>query len=277
MKLDTINHLKYLFDGMPEDEQIEWRFIAKDKPIIRIFGNQVNLDDMQQRGYNVFVGVFSRKEKKVCSSRALWVDIDYKDRQKGLIPIDSSVILELQTSTIPPSFLVHSGHGVHAYWLLDERIYDHDLAKSVLKRLVAHFDADKCHDVARILRVAGTYNLKDTSSPIPTRLETPYGDEVRFYQLEEITSVIVDIPAIPEKIEYIIESGDTSWFNDRSEADFAVVKELIKLGYTLDEIEDIYKSKPIGAKYAEKEEHGYGRNYIEYTYRAAKKQFCGRF
>lgn len=193
-----------------------------------------------------------------------------------MLDVKSSVILELQMSAIPPSFLVHSGHGIHAYWLLEERLYDLELAKSLLKRLATHFDADRCYDVARILRVPGTYNLKDYANPKPTVLqsiETP-----KTYTLEDIASSIIDIPSIPDEVEKIISTGDTSMFNDRSEADFAVVKELIKIGYDFDEIEEIYMSQPIGTKgkYNEKIDISptTGRSYLEYTYRAAKRNIA---
>lgn len=272
---ETLHYLQLLHGDIWKTEDIEYRFLSKNKPTIRYFENASHTDppilEMEKEGYDCFVGIFSRKDKKPCSTQVLWVDIDYKDRKPGLISVESSVILELQLSGIPPSFLVHSGHGVHAYWLLKERLYDHEIAKSVLKRLVSHFNADKCHDLARILRIAGTLNYKDPKNPIPARLEAATTDNIRSYELDEITAVVVDVPSLPDKIDYIIESGDTSLFNDRSECDFAVVKELIKLGYDLDEIEEIYVTKPIGAKYVEKEERGYGRVYLEYTYRAAER------
>lgn len=279
MDNQILDYLGLLFDELPQDEVPEFRLLGEGLPVKTIFGYSpmTNMFQHEQsEGYNVFVGVFSRCNRKPCSTNALWVDIDFKDRTPGILPIKSSVILDLQMSGIPPSFLVHSGHGIHAYWLLKERLYDTEIAKSLLKRLATHFEADRCYDVARILRVPGTYNLKDAENPREARLESAI--PLLTYALEDIASTIIDVPSIPDKIDHIIKTGDISMFNDRSEADFAVIKELIRTGLDFDEIESIYQTNAIGmkGKYFEKNNirPGLGGDYLQYTYRAAKRDFA---
>jgi hypothetical protein len=89
---------------------------------------------------------------------ALWVDLDVdplSDKDKPL-----SAFFEF---LLEPSFVVLSGGGIHAYWILKESAHREDLlmVESLLKRLAFHFGGDMgATDASRILRVPGTLNFK---------------------------------------------------------------------------------------------------------------------
>ena len=66
---------------------------------------------------------------------ALFVDCDFKDSSEG------AVRARLEVFSLQPSIVVHSGHGLHAYWLLKEPIdlvEDAAEAGQLLRRLAAH-------------------------------------------------------------------------------------------------------------------------------------------
>lgn len=77
---------------------------------------------------NVFFGVCPRLGSggaydlawQIRTVRALWVDIDHVDVQEAQRRVADSALPE-------PSILVHSGNGVHAYWLLKEPFYIDDV------------------------------------------------------------------------------------------------------------------------------------------------------
>jgi len=73
----------------------------------------------------------------------------------------------------PPSIIVHSGNGVHTYWLLQEYITVTDENREWIKRVVKGYEKhthrlgmergwkfDSVADLARVLRIPGTLNHK---------------------------------------------------------------------------------------------------------------------
>jgi len=94
---------------------------------------------------------------------ALWVDIDLK----GSSETKEDVIARLRGLKCPPTVIIDSGHGVHAYWTLIIPFQvnnDADVREieGVLAGLIDRLGADPaCKDISRILRVPDTMNLKD--------------------------------------------------------------------------------------------------------------------
>jgi P4 family phage/plasmid primase-like protien len=114
--------------------------------------------------YGVFFGVCTRKPDSTPPGRlgsllmcsALWVDLD------GAKPLEI-----LKGCYCPPSIIVDSGGGLHAYWLLDEpedvsdaTSNDHPLVHTLreLRRVFAG-DPAVC-DLARVMRLPGSHNSK---------------------------------------------------------------------------------------------------------------------
>jgi hypothetical protein len=115
---------------------------------------------------------------------ALWADLDAKDEHT----VDSR-LRQLQTLTCPPSILVLTGGGCHAYWLLKnpvdglERL---EQAEAVMRRLGQGLGGDPVWDRARILRVPGTFNHKyDAPRPVDLERCEP-GLRYELDQLEEM-------------------------------------------------------------------------------------------
>lgn len=118
--------------------------------------------DLRIQKVNTFFAVAprnrpSRKEKAIPHIVTLHVDVD-KD----------TTAVERRIKREKPSLLVHSGHGFHAYFLLDTPVQatDGELIQKLNKQLAIELRGDlRASNVGRILRVPGTYNLKNPHRP----------------------------------------------------------------------------------------------------------------
>jgi hypothetical protein len=119
----------------------------------------------------------------------VWLDLDVgtQGHKKPNNPPDLEAALSiLDAFSLAPSLIVNSGGGLHAYWLLEEpwifvQDADRTAAKHLLQRMgeIARRAAephgwavDSVHDLARVLRVPGTYNHKHTP-PIMAKILKP--------------------------------------------------------------------------------------------------------
>lgn len=142
-----------------------------------------HLVSLQRRGRGVFATVnetdlTGRKTHNVVRVRALFIDMD------GPCP---------QEWHLPPSMIVQSSHGPHAYWLVD----DCDLGefRQAQQRLARHYGSDpKVCDLPRVLRVPGFLHLKRE----PFRVELLEAPGHR-YSTAAVLDGIAPLPAPPER------------------------------------------------------------------------------
>lgn len=139
-----------------------------------------------QTGDNVFFGINPTKtpksshkratNKDVCRLRAIFADLDCRSKNKPNNPETLKGIIEFLDSTIlpPPNYIVDSGNGGHAYWIVKGgfEITDDESRKKaealtkgfnkILKDAGAKlgYSFDSCHDLARVARMPGSYNNK---------------------------------------------------------------------------------------------------------------------
>lgn len=111
------------------------------------------------------------KSNDVTQVTTLWADIDYgaTHQSKAYPPTEDDAMKLVSEPGVPPSIVVRSGHGLHAYWLLSEALGPEDGIASLLRRwgmtLNSHakvhgWTLDCTSDLARVLRVPGTINYK---------------------------------------------------------------------------------------------------------------------
>lgn len=120
---------------------------------------------------------FRGTEENALSSMVVWCEFDFMDLQnaeghKGRVIDPDTAKKWLKEFPVKPSILIKSGGGIQCYWLLKEPATGNDLwrVKSINKALVEYFTviregkkygADtQSVDLARILRVPGTMNIK---------------------------------------------------------------------------------------------------------------------
>ena len=120
------------------------------------------------------------KESDITYLTALWVDVDIPGNEgyKRIVSIDA-----------PPSFIVSSGGGWHAYWLLLDPLEVHpgntDAIKRTLKGLALACGGDTAvSDLNRSLRLPGTINTKPERGGAVCELVDSIPWRIRYEELE---------------------------------------------------------------------------------------------
>lgn len=137
---------------------------------------------------NTNLGPTRRGERAdVVAIPGLWIDADYSgnsgDHKKpNLPPTEADARKLLEEMGLPPSAIVHSGHGLQAWWLFREPwVFEDDADRDKAERLTKAWcdtfrakaqargwDADQVGDLPRVMRLPGTWNRK--GAPVQTRL-----------------------------------------------------------------------------------------------------------
>jgi hypothetical protein len=150
------------------------------------------IEQYVEAGRNAFFGVAkyktgdNRKKENVLALKAFWLDVDCGPTKAEIDPttkrpdgyVDQKTALQAlrkfcKTVGLPTPTLVNSGGGIHAYWPLEEAISRNDWEpvaerfKEVCRTQNFYVD-DKVFEVARILRVPGTFNFKE-AEPRPVQ------------------------------------------------------------------------------------------------------------
>lgn len=149
---------------------------------------------------DVYFGVFPTLKKKSDKERAkiedisdltaLFAEFDAKDY--GSLEAALTHIRQLDP---PPTALICSGGGYHAYWLLTTpkglfESSDTAYASAALAHWVEYVGGDKgAKDLARVLRVPGTYNHKYDPPRLVTTIDCEW---TRRYELAQLVSIAED-------------------------------------------------------------------------------------
>ena len=105
----------------------------------------------------------ARDKQHISEISCLWVDVDFKDIDDSRADVER----KLKALPYPPSIMVFSGNGIHAYWLLTESIVDPvgtgeaDRIEVDLRQLsdIVGGDLQVC-EIARLMRLPGSHNSK---------------------------------------------------------------------------------------------------------------------
>jgi len=149
------------------------------------------------RGRNVYMPVGLQRQRldqyhrgdaaSVCALVGMWADIDIAGTGHAGIdypPTEADALALVAELPLEPTVLVHSGHGLQAWWCFREPwTLDNDeerqAAATLARRWLATVQAyaarngwkiDATADLARVLRVPGTTNWKVAGAPAPVRL-----------------------------------------------------------------------------------------------------------
>ena len=157
---------------------------------------------------------------------ALWVDIDIAHPEahaKQNLPGTVQEAMSLLPDTLPPSIIVHSGYGLHVYWLFRECWYFDTLeekqqAQELLERLQLyirqqaqehkwHLDATK--NIDRVMRLPRTENVKLPQQPVMSQVIE--SSDIRFNpsDIEEI------LPAVEQTAAAVNTKQRTTAFERR--------------------------------------------------------------
>jgi hypothetical protein len=117
---------------------------------------------------------------------ALWADLDVKAGACKDLSVAQAIIDELSTMLgTRPSAITHSGNGLHPYWPVSDGHISAMNAAALVRRwgrlvaLVAEAHGarvDSVYDLARMLRVPGTFNNKAATNGAGQTPVTTYAD-----------------------------------------------------------------------------------------------------
>ncbi len=252
--------------------------MPKTKPVKRYFTRtdvaaecSVELNDV---GYSTFVNVNPRDKFSSFEVDVPYVTALALDLQTTRMNIQS-VDLQLMNAKIPPSITAVSGAGYH-YYLLVEPCAKRDRAKAVWERLCKWTSSDPIFSLNRIMRVAGRnwkYNppawcyltgvdlsRRYTIDFVDAQLTAAHAPDPRdaFKDLPVATIPDLDMVEIRKKLAGIaggegvldiLKTGDRNPLSEkqisRSEADWAVICALVRIGCTDEMIFSIYVNEPV--------------------------------
>jgi hypothetical protein len=135
-------------------------------------------------------GVILRHDQRattdaVAGIAGLWADVDYagENHKKPNLPeTEADALWLIDSMPAPASIVINSGYGLQAWWLFDRPwMFEDDLEREeaqamargwhgYMAGLAAERDwvVDATHDLARVMRLPGTFNNK--SSPVPVKV-----------------------------------------------------------------------------------------------------------
>jgi len=241
---------------------------------------------------NVYIGVgLSAKDygptrrvpaEEVAGIVGMWADVDIRHpvhSKPNLPPTLEDAIQLIKDIGPEPTILVDTGHGLQAWWLFREPwIFDEPAERQEAKEMAIRWsatlkaraaargwDVDSVHDLARVLRLPGTYNRK--AEPVPVRIVSldenkrynpsdldPYMLEVlpTAQVIADVGELVLDPGAIPpfDKFEVLLENEPKfrqTWERKRRDLqdqsasgyDLALASYAVMAGWTDQEIADL--------------------------------------
>jgi hypothetical protein len=196
MDSETSHFLEALFAGKPDDLYLLlWTLPEKRSRWFQNVEGAIQFaESLRDRDLYVGVGLSSRDHgstrrcpsNEVAGIVGLWADLDLKSdaHPKAALPATVEDAMSILPQQLPPTFVVRTGNGAHAWWLFREPLVfesDEDrrdtanlaLRWQSLLRLNASargWDFDRLADLARVLRIPGTQNCKDPRNPKPVSI-----------------------------------------------------------------------------------------------------------
>ena len=209
--------------------------------------------------YDVYFEVCIQKEPPLPAKRGnvegviavpgLWLDIDIKSSnhaQDNLFPdLETAQLFVKESVSMPPTLIVFTGGGIHIYWLFhkpfiikteEEREFISRLSDTFQTNIINKAKQNGCHidktaDLARLLRIPGTFNRK--GDPVPVTIPAQGGDR---YAIEDFNFTPPPSPptAALQNIPHgIIPEGS------RNTALTAIAGKLVQLGKPKDQIANL--------------------------------------
>jgi putative DNA primase/helicase len=126
--------------------------------------------------------------KDVIAIPGVWCDVDWKHRvhkkAESLPPTPAAARELIAKFPLPPTWIIRTGHGWQAYWQFRALwVFDGDAGRGEAQRFLGRFKGtinyhaaamgwkvDAVADLARLLRLPGTLNIKDPAEPAPVEL-----------------------------------------------------------------------------------------------------------
>lgn len=210
---DTRTYVHKTFDSI----QAAAQFVEKAKTQMDIFFAVHSLKEPkvwnpQKINYKTGeLGAYeTRVQTNMHSARAFFFDLDVgtstKKVQKYASQADAlaGLIRFVDATELPRPMITSSGGGLHVYWLLETAMVSGEWKQyaSKLRQLAQHHgllaDPARTTDTASVLRVAGTYNLKDPDNPRLVKVLRPSKPSSTSHFLHQLNSAIIRAGITPK-------------------------------------------------------------------------------
>lgn len=171
-------------------------------------------------GKDVYVGVgLSQRDygqehrcpsAEIAGIAGFWADLDLRSdaHTKKALPATIADALSIIPASMPPTIVIATGNGAHVWWIFKEPyIFDGDDDRQAVASQVSRWHTllclnassrgwayDRLSDLARVLRIPGTQNLKDPANP---KEVTVHSFTDRRYNLSDFEEFL-DTAAIPD-------------------------------------------------------------------------------
>ena len=171
-----------------------------------------------------------RKASNALYMRSFFLDLDCGDGKGYAVDSEAieAVVTLCECLGISQPSLVSSGYGVHAYWPLTDQVEVKkwkpvaEQFKAACRHFNMDFDPAVPADIARILRVPGTFNFKDEQNPRQVKLLS-MGPEISFGDFKNAVSQVAGEP-VPARSEAKVEVSElTKLLAGNKTANFGII------------------------------------------------------
>jgi putative DNA primase/helicase len=128
------------------------------------------------------------------------LDLHSEAHGKKALPNTIDEALKILPPALPPTLVVATGNGAHCWWLLKEPyVFDDDEDRKEVSRIVTRWHTmlqlnaashgwayERLSDLARVLRIPGTRNVKDPAHPKDVSAAVGDGPQVQSVRLRGI-------------------------------------------------------------------------------------------
>jgi len=129
---------------------------------------------------------------------AFYADIEAGDgghKKESFYKTKEEALKAIKSFILKPTYIIDSGHGYHCLWLFksayvlgeDVELEYYEAMNSGIQKTL---HADTTSDVTRLLRLPGTYNVKDPYNPVPCEIVE---DSKLSYSLEDFEGYITPV------------------------------------------------------------------------------------
>jgi len=198
MQSEASRFLETLFAGKPDELYVLlWTLPEKESHWFRSVDDAIQFaESLHKHDLYVGVGLSGRDyggthrcvSAEVAGIIGLWADLDLKSdaHPKAALPATVEDAMKILPDEFPPTFVVRTGNGAHAWWLFREPlIFESDEDRRNASALALRWQSllrlnaaaqgwafDRLADLARVLRVPGTKNCKDAANPKPVEIQS---------------------------------------------------------------------------------------------------------
>lgn len=170
---------------------------SHDGKVMKIIKNEkIKLENSKGDIYFV-VNTGGDKDSMIKNYNAAFIDLDCGKIKGGSFHSSEIVnkykqdkIQEIKSFPLPPTFIVETRNGLHAYWILEDCV-DGDKWKLCIDKLIKKFNGDPVvKNAARLMRLPFTYWMKDKDNPFYVNI-IEFNDVV--YDINGILNSLSDI------------------------------------------------------------------------------------